>query len=351
MTRRVAVVGLGVLGGAALLAMARAGIDCVGFESAGVGHAGGASGGGETRIFRTAVPEGPEHRRLLDRSRELWTGLPGGLLTRCGALTLGPAGDRRVRGAAAVAGTEVLGPDATAERWPAHRTGRGELAVLDPRGGLLEAAGATRALVDEARRAGAVVRDGVTVLGMTRRHGRIVLRTADGETVAGAAVLATGHGRPLLGPAPGIEQRRVVLTWFPVEAPERFAAAGFPPGLRSGGPVHTFFPSVDGRTIKINFQQPQPRVFDPDDHHPYVEPGYALPWAAAVADRIAGMREHPVRIESYVEGYTVDRRGTVELSDTGPRVVVLGGFSGQGFKCAPAVGEIVAGLVRTGITQ
>ena len=92
-------------------------------------------------------------------------------------------------------------------------------------------------------------------------------------------------------------------------------------------------------------------MFDPDDHHPYVEPGYALPWAAAVADRIAGMREHPVRIESYVEGYTVDRRGTVELSDTGPRVVVLGGIYGQGFKCAPAVGEIVAGLVRTGITQ
>lgn len=115
--------------------------------------------------------------------------------------------------------------------------------------------------------------------------------------------------------------------------------------------MHTFFPTVDGRTIKIDFQQPQPRVSDPDDHHPNVEPGYVLPWVAAVADRIAGMAERPARIESYVEGYTVDRRGTIELSGTCPRVVALGGFSGQGFTYAPAVGEVVADLVRAGMRR
>lgn len=45
---RCAVVGLGVLGGAALLALARAGVDCVGLEAGRVGHPDGASGGGET---------------------------------------------------------------------------------------------------------------------------------------------------------------------------------------------------------------------------------------------------------------------------------------------------------------
>ncbi|MEU6698410.1 hypothetical protein [Pseudonocardia sp. NPDC046786] len=151
------------------------------------------------------------------------------------------------------------------------------------------------------------------------------------------------------GRAPGIEQRRVVLTWLPGRGAGTVRRGRVPAGAALRRAAAHLLPERR-RTIKIDFQQPQPRVFDPDDHHPYVEPGYALPWAAAVADRIAGMREHPVRIESYVEGYTVDRRGTVELSDTGPGASCSAASPGRA-SSAPAVGEIVAGLVRTGITH
>ncbi|MBC3192714.1 FAD-dependent oxidoreductase [Pseudonocardia sp. C8] len=346
---RCAVVGLGVLGGAALLALARAGVDCVGLDAGRVGHADGASGGGETRIVRTAVAGRPEHHRLLDRSRELWAGVAGGALVPCGALTAGPATDPRVRGTVFAGRTEVLGSAAAAERWPGHRLAPGDLAVFDPRGGLLDAPRATRALVDEACRAGAVVREDVTVLGIGHRRGRVVLRTVDGETVADAAVLATGRHTPLLPGRPqGIVPRRVVLSWFPVEAPERFRPGCFPPGVHTGGPVFSAFPTVDGTTVKINYQRSQPRVPDPREAHPDVEPGYARAWAAAVAARIPGLGECPVRVESYVEAYTADRRGIVALAGAGPRVVTVGGFSGQGFSYAPAVGEVVAGVVRTG---
>ncbi|MEQ3550075.1 FAD-dependent oxidoreductase [Pseudonocardia nematodicida] len=350
---RCAVVGLGVLGGAALLALSRAGVECVGLESGTVGHPDGASGGGETRIFRTAVADGAPYERLLDRSRELWADLAAGhgpgLFTPCGALTLGPPDDARLRSVALSGRTEPFRAEAVAERWPGHRPGPGELGLFDPRGGVLDAAGCTRALVAEARRGGAVVREGVRVLGIGYRRGQVVLRTVDGETVADAAVLATGHERPLLDGPARVEQRRVVLSWFPVAGPGRFGPETFPPGVHSGSdPVFTFFPSVDHATIKINFQQPQPPVTDARTHHPTVTPGYADPWSNAVAARIDGMAALPVRTESYVEGYTADRHGVVALAPASPRVVTLGGFSGQGFKYAPAVGEIVADLVRTG---
>lgn len=345
---RCVVVGLGVLGGSALLALARAGVDCVGLEAGRVGHADGASGGGETRLFRTAVGDGPEYRRLLDRSRELWAGAAAGSFTPCGALTVGPPGDSRLRAAAVLGRTEILGADAAAERWPGLRTGAGELAVFDPRGGLLDAAGATRALVEAARRAGAVVRQDVTVLGIVHRRGRAVLRTEDGETVADAVVLATGHRASLVAGPSGIEQRRVVLSWFGVRDPERLRPEGLPPGVVTGGPVFTFFPTVDDATIKINYQRPQPLAAGAGDHHPFVEPGYTVAWAPGLTRRFPGLRHRPERVESYVEGYTPDRRGAVVLAGGAPRVVTVGGFSGQGFKYAPAVGEIVADLVRTG---
>ncbi|WP_224390277.1 FAD-dependent oxidoreductase [Pseudonocardia sp. ICBG1293] len=342
-----AVVGLGVLGAASLLALARAGVSCVGLEAGRVGHPDGGSGG-ETRIFRTAVATGPDHVRLLDRSRELWTGVPGAPFTACGALTVGTRDDARVRAVALPGRTTVFGAAAAAARWPAHVLGADEVAVLDPGGGLLDAGAATRGLVAQARRAGAGVREEVTVLGIGTRRGRAVLHTVDGETVADSVVVATGHGDGLVPGVAGIEQRRVVLSWFGVRDPALFAPAAFPPGVHTAAPAHTFFPTVDGATIKINHQQPQPRVHSPADHHPPVEAGYTRDWADAVAARLDGMSARPARLETYVEGYTRQRRGVVALTAGAPRTVTLGGFSGQGFKYAPAVGELVADLVRTG---
>ncbi|MFP5068175.1 FAD-dependent oxidoreductase [Pseudonocardia nantongensis] len=356
---RYAVVGLGVLGGATLLALARAGVECIGFDAGRVGHPHGASGGGETRIFRTAVADAPAYRLLLDRSRECWTDLDGSHATParpvfrpCGALTVGPPGDPRVRAVAGSGRSAVLGPEAAGERWPAHRVAPDEVAVLDPGGGLLHAASATRALVAEARRLGAQVRERSPVLEVVRTGGRVIVRSGDGDDVLDGIVVATGHYRfpPGAGPGPdGVVNRRVVLTWFPVRDPDRFSSAAFPPGVRLGGSAFTFFPAVDGRAIKINVQVSQPRTAGPDDHHPPVRPDYPASWPEQPAARIDGLGACPVRQETYVEGYTPGGRGIVDLVGSAPPVVTLGGFSGQGFKYAPAVGELAADLLRTGV--
>ena len=49
-----------------------------------------------------------------------------------------------------------------------------------------------------------------------------------------------------------------------------------------------------------------------------------------------------------LDGYTVDDNPIIGVHGASPRVVVLCGFSGHGFKLAPVMGQIAADLVLTG---
>ncbi|MET0195578.1 MAG: FAD-dependent oxidoreductase, partial [Hyphomicrobiaceae bacterium] len=87
----VIVVGLGAVGSAATLHLARQGKRVVGFDSWSPPHANGSSHG-ETRITRLAIGEGEEYSPLAIRSHELWrefereTGVD--LLVQCGGLII-----------------------------------------------------------------------------------------------------------------------------------------------------------------------------------------------------------------------------------------------------------------------
>src|SRR5919204_591518 len=71
MARKVAVVGLGVMGACTLWRLAARGVPAVGFERFQPGHDRGASHG-ETRIIRTAYYEGPEYVPLAQEAFGLW---------------------------------------------------------------------------------------------------------------------------------------------------------------------------------------------------------------------------------------------------------------------------------------
>ena len=75
----VVVVGLGAMGSAALLNLARRGVRAVGIERFAPGHDHGSSHG-ETRIIRLGYFEHPSYVPLLRRTYELWRELEA----RCG---------------------------------------------------------------------------------------------------------------------------------------------------------------------------------------------------------------------------------------------------------------------------
>ncbi|MEV1176764.1 hypothetical protein [Nonomuraea sp. NPDC049784] len=63
------------------------------------------------------------------------------------------------------------------------------------------------------------------------------------------------------------------------------------------------------------------------------------------------LNPRPVQTSVHVESYTEDGRPVVGLLPGAAHVAVAVGFSGGGFKYAPAVGEALGDLLVDGVTQ
>lgn len=358
----VAVLGVGTMGSMALWRLAERGARVIGFERFEIGHGRGAAGG-ETRMFRTAYKEGREYVPLLQHSRRLWrqleaaTGLP--LLLPTGALTIGRADHPEVTEVLASAtahglDVEVLDIDEAAQRFPRHRLLDGEVVVLDPRGGVLDPSGAIRGAAGAASRRGAVIRTGSRVRALHDDGDGVRVDLGDDQVYADKVVVSLGPWTQALLPeiAAMFEVRRSVLHWFEVDDAAAFAPERFPVGLRRSGPGRnlSFFPCLDGRTIKVNFHIPKEGVDDPDAFHGHISGEYSQRVADGVLPLFEGLRPEPVRAAGYMEAYSLDNHGLVGPLPGRERIIALAAFSGHGFKLSPAIGDIAADFVLTGET-
>lgn len=125
---RVAVVGLGAVGSAALRFLAQQGHEAVGYEQFERGHTRGSSHG-ESRIYRLTYAD-PHYTRMMREAFRLWQALQAEagepLIAPCGVLWLGDADDPELRAIAAALQSEqvafewLTGAELTA-RFPAIR--------------------------------------------------------------------------------------------------------------------------------------------------------------------------------------------------------------------------------------
>src|ERR1700691_6239195 len=108
---RIVVVGLGIMGCAALYQLARRGIEAIGIEQFDIGHERGSSHG-PTRIIRLAHFESPHYVPLMQRAYALWRELESAadtkLLHITGILEIGPADGAIVAGTRAASGGHDL---------------------------------------------------------------------------------------------------------------------------------------------------------------------------------------------------------------------------------------------------
>jgi sarcosine oxidase len=74
------------------------------------------------------------------------------------------------------------------------------------------------------------------------------------------------------------------------------------------------------------------------------------PIRAAVAALLPGLIPDPVRIGAYLDGYTADHHAAVGRAPGLPNTLLACGFSGHGFKLAPAIGLALAELATDGRT-
>ncbi|MER6528619.1 N-methyl-L-tryptophan oxidase [Streptomyces sp. NPDC001508] len=362
MDAHTAVIGVGTMGSMALWQLARQGIPVLGIEQFEVGHELSASGG-ESRIFRTAYVEGPSYIPLLQRSLELWRELEAEadehLLTLTGGLTIGPPDSHAV--SQALAGCknhdlthEVLDNDALRRSYPQHLVGPEDIAVLDPAAGVLRPERAILAATRAARARGARIVSQTRVTRLEPVADGVRIHADDRSWVTERVIVTVGPWAAQLMPRlyERIVPHRLHLAWHPVAEPAAYAPSRHPVFLRETPSGLVFgFPCIDGATVKTGLHEtmadfaPSERVDDPDALKRRADGAAIRALGCSLATYLSGLDPVPTRVSTYMDGYTPSGDPVIAPWPESSGSWVLGGFSGHGFKMAPAIGQLASELV------
>jgi sarcosine oxidase len=355
----VAVVGLGVLGSAALRALAADGRRVVGIEQYGLGHAMGSSHG-RSRAVRF-VYHAPEYVALLRPAIEGWRDLERAsgarIYHRSGTLFFARPGNADFERNIAIMAAgglphERLDGAAARRRFPAFAMPDGAEGVVNPDGGFVDADAAVHAFQDGARAGGAAIRERTKVVGLDARGDGVSLRTDDGATLAaGHVILAGGAWTNDLVPALRLPIRVTGQTWVTMRAadpaavsPERIPVwcdfdtmlYGFP----DHGPGLKIADDTPGREVGPDAVE---RRFDDGTERRRMEAYLRarLPTSALTFDEAGGCLYTLTPDEDFLLGPVPGSTGRVSL------VVGLN----HAFKFAPVIGRILADLATSGATS
>jgi sarcosine oxidase len=350
----VIVVGLGGMGSAAAMHLARRGARVVGFDRFGRAHDRGSSHG-ESRLIRQAYFESPAYVPLLQRSYALWDDLAGltgdALLHRTGLILLG----RRVGTASAIArefGIDILELSASEmrERFPSLRIGDDLVGLFEPGAGWLAVESCVRAHQGVAEREGASLHFDEPAVSwhVDEASGEVEVRTARGCYRADKLVIASGAWTPSLLPELQVPLavHRVVQFWF--EAAAEHSAPCFAFDLADG--FFYGFPRTGGR-VKVAEHAARHLVASPEDLQRDVTDDAVSRVESFVKERLPMLKTPHVDAKTCMYTMTPDEHFVIDMDPRHPQVSFAAGFSGHGFKFSSVVGEILADLALDGCTR
>jgi sarcosine oxidase len=369
----VIVLGVGTMGAATCMELARRGVRVIGFDRSSVPNQGASHHGG-SRIVRECYFEHPDYVPLLVRAMERWEELEraaramhllhaGPILHRSGVLYLGPSGSDVVErsfasGAAHGIPCERLTAREARARYPQFGVPDGWSALLEPRGGFVRPERAVAASAAIARMHGAEIREHEQAVSWEETASCVRVRTDRGEYEADSLVIAAGAWTPALAASLGVrlEPQRVVLGWFAPRAPAAACDASRMPAFyvdRPGAPGFYGIPAAQDQGapggVKVAFHAGTP--CDPD-----------APRAPARGEELAALARATREFAPAAAGralaaatclYTMSPDGhfVVDRMPGCRRAWVACGFSGHGFKFMPVIGEALADLATQGITE
>lgn len=344
--REIVVVGGGVMGSAAAWVLARRGHDVLLLERFGPAHHRGASHGA-MRNFNTSYPAEP-YVSMLVEARRLYGELGEGLIEQVGLLRHGgsPVYPAVVEALASVGQrAELLPAEEAQRRWPQIRVDRQALWI--PEAGRVRAEDAWRAFQRQAVEQGAEIRFDSPVHDLRILDDRVEVITADGTVTARRAVVtAGGWTAKLLGAAVPLPDLRVTQEQ-PAHFRPRDAELEWPTFMHDldrsrhdGWLSGIYGMRTAGEGVKAGWHgtgpvvDPDHRSFRPVEAQLEALQEYARAWLPGV-DADAAEPISCTYTTTPTEDFVLDRVGPV---------VVGAGFSGHGFKFAPAVGRILADL-------
>jgi sarcosine oxidase len=354
----IAVIGLGLMGSAALDALTRQGIDALGFDPLPVSSDRGSSHG-SCRVFRRFNFENPAYTSLSDHAFAAWRVLEAAsgrtVLLPCSVLEAGPAGCvsvRESRAAALAIGVAPTGPRSGGEAnqvFPAFNLPDDWDVVVHDSGGILLAEAAMRAFRDGAP--GRIIPHAAQ---LTATPAGLRVVAGGEEYLAGQAIVAAG---PWIGGfipflAPHLAITRQTVGWFQPSRPQSVAYGAFPIFMIEGPDAFIYgFPDFEGRGVKAARHDHGPRA-KPDAWGSPATDEELAPVAQTLADFIPGAAGPIVERDVclYTNTLAADVRadnGEEFIIDHLPRdsrIIVASPCSGHGAKFASAIGEILARL-------
>jgi sarcosine oxidase len=353
----IAILGLGLMGSAALHTLARRGVDVLGFDPLVIGEPRGSSHG-SCRIYRRFNFENPAYTALSDQAWRGWHALESttgrSLLIPSPVLEAGPPGSPMIaasRAAAAQAGA-AAGPTTGAQAnalFPAFNLPEDWDVALQQTGGILLAEAAMHAFREGLDHH--IIHERAQFTPTPRG---IRIATATHEVIAEKIILAAGPWIAGLvdGLAAHVSVTRQTVGWFKPANPRLVRLGALPIFLIEGprGLVYGF-PDFEGRGVKAAQHDLGP-VTDADDwNHPAGDVELATTSATlgefipAAAGPIV-QRDTCLYTNTLVADASPDHGNEfiIDRLPSDPRIIVASPCSGHGAKFATAIGEMLAEL-------
>jgi sarcosine oxidase len=344
MTYDAIVIGLGAMGSATAMQLARSGARVLGIDRHAPPHAHG-SHCGETRITRKAIGEGDVYVPLVLRSHELWREVEAAtgesLLQVTGGLWISSP-ERQVEihvanffdktiAAARRFGIahEILDAAAIRRRFPQFNVRDGESGYYEPDAGYLRPEACVRANLALAARHGAELHVDEPVVGIAQDANGVAVTTDRGAYVARNAIVCAGAGVVDLVPelAGRFTVSRQVQYWFEAEGLDDIPVWIWE--LHDRGNAIYGFPARDG-VVKVATES-FTREIAPEEMY-----------ASLVAPYLAGVSARCVKTVPCLYTATADFRFVIDRHPRMDRVIVASPCSGHGFKHSAAIGEALA---------
>jgi sarcosine oxidase len=354
------VLGCGTMGAAVCLECARAGHRVLGLDRFNPPHDRGEHHG-LVRMFRMSYYEHPAYVPWLKRSLRAWQDLrrpdESPIIELAGALYLGAETSELISGSLRSAREhglvhEVLSRDDLNRRFPMFRLPRDFVGVLERDAGFIWCEWAVGAMLHAARVHGAEVRTSERVAGWECDNAGI---RVDASTIfrSRKLVITAGPWSAEFLPQLGIPLvvTRQVQGWIAPPDPTAYVAGGLPCWAIDIGGGSLFYgfpalPAASGRAeIKLARHAHGPPA-DPDSVRRAPQQSDQDDLHSLVREYLPDLADTPLRTSVCLYTNSPDSHFLIDRHPRHPNVAFGAGFSGHGFKMAPAVGQILRGLVE-----
>jgi len=358
----VIVLGVGGMGSATCLELARRGVRVLGLERFPLVHDLGSSHG-ESRIIRKAYFEHPNYVPLLHRAYELWDQLSceaeRQLFVPTGLLMSGPADGETIRGARLSAEQhhlelENLSHAEVEQRFPGFVIPADHDIAYEPGAGTLFVDECVFSQIEQAVVRGAVFKAEEAVLDWSTDGDKVRVRTTTNEYVGRKLIITAGAWASDFLADIGLPLRvvRKFVAWFPCLAGSFRADEGFPAYFFEM-PYGSFygFPSFDGATIKVGDHLGGQLVADPLIVDRKCHDSDVARLKGFLEQQMPNIQTNPVKHSVCLYTMSVDQHFVIDRHPQWPNVVFAAGFSGHGFKFCPVIGQALADLALEGTTS